>query len=209
LLLVIVGYAADLDYSQMRFFVETSSDTIIADWNNYFRGICSDECLHFSFDAIGGEGTTVEIDESLVFKCKNHIGRYLYAKREHIWVLGGVCRETRSAFAVAVTNRTAATLETHILRHVSLGTRIITDGWAGYSNLRRSGYTHIVVNHSQNFVDPEDNTVFTNMIERHWGILKQIIPKQTHGDLRYSYLAEYIWKMKTRWYSLSIGERIE
>jgi hypothetical protein len=207
-LVIIAGYAAELDYAQMRFFVEIGSDSTISNWRNYFRDICAEESLGFHFKKIGGPNTTVEIDESFVFRRKNHVGRLLTGEREHIWVLGGICRETRQPFAVTVPNRTASTLQDLIQEYVLPGTIIITDGWRGYLGLQAFGYIHKTVNHSENFVNPNDRTVYTNTIERQWGILKQIIPNQTHQDLRYTYLAEYIWKVKNRWFNITIGERI-
>ena len=135
---------------------------------------------------------TVEIDETFLFRRKYNIGRTLFNERESIWILGGVCRENKEAFAVHVPDRGAETLERLILRHVAQDTRIITDGWRGYVNLQKLGFNHATVIHNDHFVDPNDRTVHTNTIERRWGILKQIIPWQCHGEFRFEYLAEYI-----------------
>ena len=45
---------------------------------------------------IGGPGKTVEIDESMFGKRRYHRGRIL--GRRQMWVLGGVCRETKKVF---------------------------------------------------------------------------------------------------------------
>ena len=41
---------------------------------------------------IGGEGKTVEIDESMFGKRKYHRGRI--SGQRQLWVLGSICRET-------------------------------------------------------------------------------------------------------------------
>ena len=62
-----------------------------------------------------------------------------------------------------------------------MGTKILTDGWAGYKQLEKlgnifwifvflfiieiSGYFWDFVNHSENFRKPEDHSVHTNTIE--------------------------------------------
>ena len=53
-----------------------------------------------------------------------------------------------------VDDRSAATLIPIILRWIKPGTTIISDSWKAYSSLGQSGYTHLTVNHSLNFVDP-------------------------------------------------------
>jgi len=56
---------------------------------------------------IGGEGITIEIDESKFGKRKHHRGHRV----EGVWVVGGVERtEERKMFVVAVPNRSARTL---------------------------------------------------------------------------------------------------
>jgi transposase-like protein len=208
-LLAIAGYAAELDYRQMRFTCELGSDTTIADWKNYFRSACAEECLVWNFQKIGGIGTTVEVDESLIFKRKNHVGRLLYSEIEHTWVVGGICRETRECFAVRVQDRSEQTLSAVLTQHILKGTKIITDCWRGYQKLDEQGFFHSKVNHSQNFVDPSDPLIHTNTIERQWRVLKELIPNGCHGENRYDYLAEYIWKARKHWNILTVGERMK
>ena len=72
-------------------------------------------------------------------------------------MFGAVERRTRRWFLVEVPDRTAATLEPIIRRWILPGTHIISDGWAAYANIENIAngiYTHSVIVHERNFVDP-------------------------------------------------------
>lgn len=77
------------------------------------REVCFLKMLNASKNAefrIGGEGTTVEVDEAKFGKRKYHRGRHV----EGVWVFGAIQRETetttRRMFMCTVPDRTAATL---------------------------------------------------------------------------------------------------
>lgn len=62
------------------------------------------------------------------------------------------------------------------------GTWVVSDGWAAYggiANLQQQ-YKHDVVNHSVNFVNPNDKRIHTQSIESTWGALKSGL-KSFHG----------------------------
>ena len=58
-----------------------------------------------------------------------------------------------------------------------------------YNKIAELGYVHKCVNHSENFVDPDDNTIHTQNIERLWRDLKEWM--QRPGN-RLQYFKQYI-----------------
>ena len=69
-------------------------------------------------------------------------------------MFGGVQRQSGDIFFEIVANRDENTLSKIIRKYVKPGTKIISDGQKSYSNLKEDGYAHVVVNHTENFVDP-------------------------------------------------------
>jgi transposase-like protein len=207
-LLCIVAYAADLSNSQFSLFTGLTGSDSITNWKSFFRNLCSQFVDDVEQEGIGGPGFTVEIDETLVRKRKNHTGRLTSDQLHEAWVFGGICRETRQAFVVRVANRSSETLLAAIQQKILPGTRIISDGWKAYSQLASHGYIHDIVNHSENFVDPEDSTINTQRVERMWRTLKEIIPRGASSETRWTYLFEFVFKQRHNWFSLKIDERI-
>uniref|UniRef100_A0A182SYA5 DDE_Tnp_IS1595 domain-containing protein n=1 Tax=Anopheles maculatus TaxID=74869 RepID=A0A182SYA5_9DIPT len=148
-------------------------------WYELLRSISS-EYIEGLQATIGGNGMTVEIDESVVTKRKYNRGRV--ADNNQVWLIGGICRETHDIFLELVQKRDAATLHDIIMRHVAPGSTILTDGWRAYNGLENRGYSHAMVNHSENFVDPNDPFVHTQSIENLW---------RTHRGSLIKYLREY------------------
>ena len=172
------------------------SNKTVVDWSRFCREAC---VYHFENDGtiIGGHGTIVEIDETMVVKRKNNQGRVLTAG----WLFGGIERRVDSEFKCfirLVYNRSAPHLTHLICQHVAQGTHIITDGWSAYSGLRLLGYTHSVVIHEENFVSPDDNTVHTQTIESTWSSLKRFIRRHgtNKGSFYLEYISEYVFRRK-------------
>jgi hypothetical protein len=164
------------------------SNKTVVDWSRFCRDLC---VSHFESDTsfIGGPGSIVEIDETLVVKRKSNSGRVLAAG----WLFGGIERRGDgqfNCFICLVYDRSEAHLTHLIQEHVALGTHIITDGWAAYRNLSTRGYTHSVVIHEENFVSPTNAQVHTQTIEATWSSLKRFI--RAHGTHKGSYYLEYI-----------------
>jgi hypothetical protein len=208
-LLCIAAYAADLTNTQFPFYTGLSSPESAVNWNKFFRDICAQVVEGMEQRRIGGVGLTVEIDESLIYSRKNHVGRLLNAEQEQRWIFGGICRETGHCFITAVLDRKANTLLEALISHVEPGTRVISDGWKAYKNVSQHGFSHNSVNNSLNFVDPTDPTVHTQRVERMWRTLKSIIPKGMSSELRGSYLPEFMLEQENNWYTRTVGERIQ
>ena len=162
------------------------SHTTIVDWYNFSREVCISILENFS-QKIGGPGKIIEIDESKFGKRKFHKGRRV----DGVWVFGGIERETKNCFFQCVPDRTANTLIAIIKERVLPGTTIYSDCWKAYSSLNKEGFSHLTVNHSINFVDPETGT-HTNTIESTWRALKKSLPKHgTTKGLYDTYFAQY------------------
>lgn len=165
----------------------------VTTWFQYFRELITWDMDTLGEQArIGGEGIIVEVDESKFGKRKYNIGHHV----EGVWVVGGVERTPeRRMFAVAVQNRSAATLRAVIHAYVHPGTMIYTDGWKGYQDddLLAIGMGHDWVNHSVAFVN--ENGVHTNHIEGTWAGIKLIVCRQ-HRTMKFvdGDIIKFIWK---------------
>jgi len=105
-----------------------------------------------------------------------------------------LCRETKACFLVPVGQRDKDTLLPIIPAHILPGTRVISDMWKAYDCLKDEGYSHLTVNHSLNFVDP-DTGGHTQRIENTWWGDRQSMPRKgTSKDLFESYLQEWLWR---------------
>ncbi|KAG0435040.1 hypothetical protein DMUE_4915 [Dictyocoela muelleri] len=160
-------------------------------------------CEHIasSSEKLGGlniDGTkkVVEIDESLFFKRKYNRG----CINDGQWFVGGVERGSKKTFIVPVENRNAETLGEVIFENVLPNTIVITDQWRAYHKALENmvEYEHRSVNHSINFVNPEDKSIHTQAIEGLWSLSKRFlrekpgISKEQHLE----YLIQFIWQQK-------------
>ena len=128
------------------------------------RNICSLKIL-YGHIKLGGRGKTVEIDESM-FGHKRKYNRGRISKGT--WVFGMVERGSGRALTFRVPDRTRETLVAGLVQNfIEPRTLIISDKFSPYFNLNNSGYVHLMVNHSENFVDPYTGA-HTNTIEGVW-----------------------------------------
>ena len=175
--------------------LSTSTETI-ADYFSYCREVCewAVETKLGSNNPIGGVGKTVEIDESKFGKRKYHKGRFV----EGQWVFGGICRETKEIFLVALPNnkRDRRTLEPIILAHILPGTTVISDCWKAYDHLGAVGFNHLTVNHSYNFVDPNTGAHTNNIENLWWQVKRQLSETHTRkSTINWTrHLCEYMWR---------------
>ncbi|KAH7709821.1 hypothetical protein AAVH_22897 [Aphelenchoides avenae] len=121
-------------------------------------------------EPIGGPGQTVEIDETLFSRRKNH--------------------------AVFVPDRAAGVLLLIIKRWIRPGTKIIRDGWKAYQGLATDHeYEWDWVNHSKNFLNQDNPEVHTQTIRVHEARLKRNDNPPLYND---SYLSEGLWRMNVK-----------
>jgi hypothetical protein len=153
------------------------SNKTICDWYNFLRNVCS-HYLEVNPIRIGGIGHTVEIDESVISRRKYNVGHIIPQK----WIFGGIDNIT-----------------TLINEYILPGSEIHSDGWQSYNGIVdvnvNPPYTHKVVNHNENFVDPVTGAT-TNHIERMWKSAKRKLKHMsgTSDELLPSYLHEFSWR---------------
>ena len=162
------------------------------DW----RSFCS-EVTESWFDfqePIGGGGLEVEIDETLLTRRKYERGRFLH----RVWLFGGIERASKRRFVVALnregkfgTRRDKKTLVPIIQKFIKPGSVIYSDFWKSYERLAElpQGYRHHRINHSKNFVDPQQKHIHTQNIERLWRDIKEYVKRP---GIRAEYLSQYL-----------------
>lgn len=163
-------------------------DTTV-NWCSFMREVCVDSLERAESKKIGGPGTIVEVDESLLTKRKNNSGQ--------VWIFGGLCRETGESFLVTIPDRKMETLTQVIKERIAEGSTIFSDSWRSdkTSELDAQGFHHFKVNHNYNFVDSE-SVDHTQIIKRMWGSAKWR-NKKHRGSIKNaldSNLAEFMWR---------------
>ena len=150
---------------------ETGFDPGIArKWFDYYRRCISKYMQeyfypNFEFDL----DHAVEFDEAaLSAKQKHGRGR----RRDPVWCLGGIQRDTGYIVLRVVDDRVRETLHGVILAFCPQGSTVITDGWRSYQGLSDHGRWHWSVNHAEGFVDPLTGW-HTQTIECLWMLIRR------------------------------------
>ena len=166
----------------------------VLQWYELCRNVCSLATVTWRNAQIGGPEATVEIDECQLGRRKAHRGRVPTA----VWVFGGIVRNSdlKELFIEVVLDRSRPTLEPIIVRKIHPESRIISDSWRSYQHLRSTGFNHSQVNHSQNFINPSDNTVHTQGVENLWRQLRRFLHAKGTNYRKHleEYIAEFIYK---------------
>ena len=110
--------------------------------------------------------------------------------------MGDIERVSKKRFIVPLLDhedqslpRNRETLFPIITKYILPGSVIVSDCWTAYNTLSEEGYQHWRVNHSLNFVDPEDKAIHTQNIERLWRDVKEFVRRP---GIRSTYLKQYI-----------------
>jgi hypothetical protein len=142
---------------------------------------------------IGGQGITVEIDESKFGKREIHKGKHV----DGVWVFGGIETENKEqCFFTVVETRSAEELVPIIQKHIRPGTTIISNDSKAYSNLSELGYKHLTVNQLVELKNSEtgDHTYNT---ESTWHCLKKAKLSSGYAKtLIASCFAEFVFRRK-------------
>lgn len=149
-------------------------------------------------EMIGGPGTHVEIDETLVGGVKK--GKHNRGSAAKTVVVGAVERGGNLITAV-VPNQRRVTLEPFVTSNVAVGGVVHTDELNSYRGLGAAGYRHATVNHSAEEYAVYDYrlaaTVSVNAIEGFWRHLKCSI-QGTHTSVSAKYLGRYAKEFEYR-----------
>lgn len=147
---------------------------------------------------IGGEGTNVEIDETLVGGVKKGTHNRGSAAKT---VLVGALERDGDIITAVVPNQRRATLEPFVKTNVRVGGNVHTDELRSYANLSAAGYRHARVNHSAEEYAYYDyrlgDMVSVNAIENFWRHLKCSIVG-THTSVSPKYLGLYAKEFEYR-----------
>ncbi len=144
---------------------------------------------------LGGPGKHLEVDETLVGGVARGQGTGKGARANKAIVMGIVEREGNVRAAV-VPDETAESLEGAVSRNVRKGSLLSTDTHRSYKQLRRAGYLHRTVNHSDG--EYARGEVHTNTIEGYWSRLKNSI-KGTHIHVSERHLPKYVGEFSYRY----------
>lgn len=153
---------------------------------------------------IGGPAQVVEVDELFLGPKpqKMHVSRRMSLKKamyagSKATVMGMLDRELRQVRVKVIPSASRQVLQNEILNQVQPGSKVYTDGWAGYDGMAKH-YVHETVNHMKEYVRGE---VHTQGIENFWSLLRRslsgtyIAVEPFHLD---AYLAEQVYRFNNR-----------
>jgi len=145
---------------------------------------------------IGGEGKTVESDETFVGgKAKNvHKGKPI-PKKHAVHALVERGGEVRAAH---VPNVSAKTLRKTIAKHVAKGTTMNTDDALAYYHMSKEFAAHGVVNHSKDEYVSKDGKTHIQSAEAFFAILKRGVIGSFHS-ISEQHLQRYVDEFAFRW----------
>jgi transposase len=147
-----------------------------------------------SDDPLGGPGSIVEVDETLVGGSVS--GKGSGYKGNKTCVIGMLERDGELVTRVAG-RRTKEAMQGLILSHVLPGSTLHTDEFGGYKDIAQSGFRHVTVNHKAGeYARPDGAGV--NAIEGFWAQLKRGIGG-THIHVSSKHLPKYLGEFEYRW----------
>ena len=131
---------------------------------------------------------TVEVDETLVGG--THVGKRGRGAEGRELVLVAV-EDTNGIGRIRlkhIPDASGATLEKAISEIIAPGSTVRTDGWRGYNGLKKKGYHHMVINHSEQ--EPGEDV--TPLVHRIASLLKRWLLGTHQGAQNFSHLHYYL-----------------
>ena len=147
-----------------------------------------------SDDPLGGEGETVQIDETLVGGKAPGMGMGYKLNKT---IVVGMMEKGGELITRVVPNASRATVWPLISEQVLPGTTIHTDEFSMYRGLALRGFRHMTCHHGRDeWVSPYGATV--NGVEGFWNMLKRGI-RGTHIHVSAKHLQKYLGEFEYRW----------
>eukprot|EP01022_Parablepharisma_sp_SALTPOND_P031229 TRINITY_DN7899_c0_g2_i3.p1 TRINITY_DN7899_c0_g2~~TRINITY_DN7899_c0_g2_i3.p1 ORF type:complete len:329 (-),score=6.33 TRINITY_DN7899_c0_g2_i3:214-1200(-) len=162
---------------------------------------------YVSASKLGEAGDATEIDESLFSHISIKIGGK--KKRKQVWAVGLFERRTEDVRVAVVPDRTKDTLNDLILNNVKIGSKIVTDDWGGYKDLKDLGYDHYVLNKAKEGYGRQ--VTVTSHIESVWSQLKAyagIYSKAIPSDQVQDFLCEFWFRRECRRNNISMAKEL-
>jgi transposase-like protein len=142
---------------------------------------------------LGGEGKTVEVDETYIGGLSRNMHKEVRARkikgtggRDKTLVVGFLERGGKVRTSVPG-NRRKKTMHKEVRQNVGAGSLLFTDALPSYNDLE-SDYAHKVIDHAVAYVD---GAVHTNGMENYWSLLKRGI-KGTYVSVEPFHLFRYL-----------------
>jgi transposase-like protein len=173
------------------------------------RKVLREDFGYGPMNKIGGEGNTLEADETFVGGAiKNmHKGRRVKAEgkgpyKNKTIVHGILDRNLRKVRAAVVPNVTREALQNEIFKNVKYGSTIYTDNAVAYDNGMQRRFIHDVVNKTETYVRGQ---IHVNGMENFWALLKRSL-RGTYVAVEPFHLARYVDEQVFRYNNRSTKE---
>lgn len=162
---IVMGFVSELTVKQV---VEQAgiSKSAILEWYALCREVCEVIVANEFEGKIGGEGMTVEVDESHLYRRKYGVGRKV--NWENQCLLDCYCRETKKC-RVVLAKDGGSSIMPLLLRFIDRKSTIVTDFAQIYQGCEKFGFhAHKSVSQKLWFVCPADKDVYTNNVKVTW-----------------------------------------
>lgn len=158
---------------------------------------------------------TIEIDEAYISNSKKskynaNPTKQWRSKENKSIVIWLYSRNQKKIIIKAVASVDEKTILKILKDHVAVGSRVMTDEWTGYGNIRLHGYIHWVTNHNKweyaKWID-----IHSNMPEYFWSLLMWwlwTVYQWVTKEYLENYLNEYSWRFNYKSEVKTLFERI-